>query len=759
MSATAPPRTRVHHRTCSLCEAMCGLELTVEDERVVKVRGDVRDPLSQGFLCPKGASIGALHEDPDRLRAPLVRGADGELHEASWEEAFAAVEAGLRGVQERHGRQAVAMYTGNPAAHAIGPALYGRVLAKALGSPNLFTASTVDQFPKQLADALLFGSPLTVPVPDLDRTHFLLVLGANPWASNGSMMTAPDTRGRLKRLQARGGRFVVVDPRRTATAANADEHLAIRPGADALWLFALVHVLFAEELVALGRLAGFTSGVEEVRALAAPFSPEAVAEASGISADTTRRLARELAAAPRAAVYGRFGTSTTSFGTTTSWLVDVLNVLTGNLDREGGAIFARPAVGSPAYKGEPGRGPGAPVSRHSSRVRSAPAILGELPVACLAEELDTPGDGQVRALITMGGNPVLSTPNGRRLEAAFGGLEFQLAVDPYVNETTSHADVILPVPSALEKGHYEVIISALAIRDTAKWSDATFKRPDGMPEEWETVLRVAAIAMGLPADCDLEPVDREVALGAAKRESRTAGSPVFGMDPAEIVDALGGRRGVERLLDLMLRCGPYGAGLPSLDAPGPGELSLERLEEEPHGIDLGAPEPRLPDALRTRSGTVELAPEPIVADVARLRASLEVAAVPEGQLLLIGRRDLRSNNSWMHNVPKLVSGPARCTLQVHPDDAARLGLVDGAPAAIRSRVGEVAAPVQVTDDVRPGVVSLPHGWGHNRPGVRQRVAVAHAGVSFNDLSDEQELEPLTGTAILCGVPVEVRPAG
>ncbi|WP_249010288.1 molybdopterin-dependent oxidoreductase [Conexibacter sp. DBS9H8] len=748
--------TRVSYRSCALCEASCGLELTLDGDRVLKVRGDAADVFSHGFICPKGASIGSLHHDPDRLRMPLRRGPDGSLAECGWEEAFAAVADGLGRVQAAHGRDAVAMYTGNPGAHALALALYGRVLAKALGTRNLYTASTVDQFPKMYASALMFGAPLSVAVPDLDRTDFLLLIGANPWASNGSLMTAPDTRGRLRALRRRGGRLIVIDPRRTQTATAADRHHFIRPGTDALALFALVQVILAEGRSDLGRLAPMVNGLEALDELAAPFTPEAVAPHTGIPAADLRALARELADAPSAAVYGRFGTSTQSFGTVASWLIDVLNILTGNLDTPGGAMFPWPAVGHAGSKGPAGSGRGARPPRFHSRVRGQAEILGELPAACLAEEIDTPGEGRVRALITLAGNPVLSLPNGDRLDAALGDLEFMVSVDFYLNETTRHADVILPVPSPLEKAHYELIIAGFSIRDVAHYSPATLPRPDGMPEEDETLLRLSAIAAGLGADADPGAVDAAIALGLTERESATSGSPAHGLDPEAILAALAPRTGAERMLDLMLRTGPYGLGFPELDAPGPGETCLAHLEAHPHGVDYGPLRPHLPEILRTPSGRIELAPAPILADLPRLRARLTGPAPgPDGELLMIGRRDLRSNNSWMHNLDKLVDGPLRCRLQIHPADAARAGIADGDPVTVRSRVGAITAPAQVTDAIMPGVLSLPHGWGHGRDDTRQRVANAHPGVNLNVLSDDLELEPLTGTAVLCGVPVRV----
>ena len=731
---------RTAFRTCPFCEATCGLEVTLRGDEVVKVRGDGDDVFSRGFLCPKGVALKDLHEDPDRLRTPLVRGADGELAPASWEEAWALIGDRLTRIAAEHGRDAVGVYIGNPAAHGLAALLYGRVVIKALGTHSVFSASTVDQRPKEIACALMFGAPLSVPIPDVDRTMHLLMLGANPLASNGSLMTAPDMRGRLKALQARGGKLVVVDPRRSRTAEVADEHHPIRPGTDAHLLFALVHVLFEEGLASPGRLADLTDGVAAVEQLAQPFTPEAVAPVTAIPADAIRRMARELAAAESAAVYGRIGTTTQAFGTLASWLVDVLNVLTGNLDRPGGAMFTRAAAGQRNSSGAPGRGRATQLARRRTRVRGLPESLGELPAAALAEEIETPGEGQLRALITLAGNPARSTPNSGRMERALDGLDLLVCVDIYVNETTRHADVILPAPSPLERSHYDLALYQLAVRNVANFSPPVVEPT--VPDEWMTLLRLAAVAAGQPAPADVEPFDRFVASELIRREAADEHSPLHGRDPDALLAEVEPRRGPERLLDLLLRAGPY-------------DLTLADLEAAPHGVDLGALEPRLPDALRTPSGRIELAPDAIVADVARLRAALVHPA--DGGLVLVGRRQLRSNNSWMHNLELLVSGPERCTLQVHPDDAERLGLADGGAARVENRAGSLEATVEVTDAVMPGVVSLPHGWGHDAPGARLGVASAHAGVNANVLADEGLVDAISGNAVLNGIPVAVAP--
>jgi anaerobic selenocysteine-containing dehydrogenase len=740
-----------HYRTCSLCEATCGLEIETRNGRVESIRGDAEDPFSRGYICPKGPALKHLHEDPDRLRTPMIRRGT-QWSEVSWDEAFAEIARRLPPLIASRGRDSVAVYLGNPSAHTLALMLYPRALLRVLGTRNVFSASTVDQMPKQISAGHMFGTALTIPVPDLDRTQHLLILGADPVVSNGSLMTAPDVRERLRAIRRRGGKVVVVDPRRSRTAEDASEHHFIRPGTDAYLLFAMVQVLFAENLVRLDGLAAHTRGVERVQQLARPFTPEAVAPVCGIAADTIRRLTRELAGAGSAAVYGRVGTCQQEFGTLTSWLVDVVNVLTGNLDRPGGAMFTRAAAGAANTRGTPGRGRGLRTGRRTSRVRGLPEVLGELPVVCMAEEIETPGDGQVRALITIAGNPVLSTPNGARLAQAFASLEFMVSLDIYLNETTRHAHVILPGLSPLEQSHYDVALWQLAIRNYARYSRPVFAPPADRPADWEVVLRLTGIIMGQGADADPAALDDFVAHQQVESTVGAEASPLAGRDPADILAALAPRRGPERLLDLLLRSGPYG------DAFGarPDGLSLAVLESRPHGIDLGALEPRIPEVLRTPSGAIELAPEVIVADVDRLRAAL---ARPRRELLLVGRRDLRSNNSWMHNVENLVRGRERCTLQLHPEDAGALGLADGTTARVRSRAGAIEVPVEVTSAIMPGVASVPHGWGHDEPGMRMRVAAAHAGVNCNRLADEEAIDPLSGNAVLNGTPISIEPAG
>jgi anaerobic selenocysteine-containing dehydrogenase len=738
--------SRTALRICPLCEATCGLTLTIEGTRVTHARGDRDDVFSRGFICPKGASFGAVDSDPDRLRTPLVR-RDGELCEATWEEAFDAVAAGIRPVVERHGPHSVGVVLGNPNVHTMAGALYPPVLLAGLGTRSVFTASTVDQMPKHVSSGLLFGDANAIPVPDLDRTDHLLLIGANPLESNGSLCTAADFPGKLKALKARGGRLVVIDPRRTRTAKLADRHIAIRPGTDALLLAAMARVLFDEDLV---DPTAHTQGIEELSDALREFTPEAVAEACDVEAGSIRALARELAAAPTAAVYGRIGSCTVPHGTLASWLVDVLNILTGNLDRPGGALFPQAATDKTPRPAGPGRG--FALGRWHSRVSRHPEAKGELPLAALAEEIDTATEeGEpVRALIAVAANPVLSAPDGDRLDKALDSLDFMVSVDPYLNETSRHADVVLPPPPPSQSPHHDFAFNTLAVRNQVRYTRPAVPLEPGRMAETEILARLILAVTGMhgadPAAVDQMVIDQT--LGKAVEEPH---SPVHGGDPRELAARLTGDTGPERRLDMMLRLGPYGDGF----GARPDGLGLEKLLAHPHGIDLGPLRPRLPQPLKTRSGRVELLPGPIADDLPRLRAAL--AERPEG-LVLVGRRHLRSNNSWMHNVPALTGGSNRCTLHIHPEDAERLGVEDGAAVRVKGAGGEVTAPAEVTDAVRRGVVSLPHGWGHNRPGTRLSHASTDPGVNVNQLLDGRLLDPLSGNAVLNAVPVEVAPA-
>ncbi|MEV6961616.1 molybdopterin oxidoreductase family protein [Streptomyces sp. NPDC051207] len=740
--------SRTALRICPLCEATCGLTLTVDGTRVTSARGDRDDVFSKGFICAKGAAFGAVDGDPDRLRGPLVR-RDGELREATWEEAFAAVAAGIRPVVERHGPHAVGVVLGNPNVHTMAGGLYPPLLIGGLGTRSVFSASTVDQMPKHVACGLLYGDANLIPVPDLDRTSHLLLIGANPLESNGSLCTAPDFPGRLKALKARGGTLTVIDPRRTRTAGLADRHIAIRPGADALLLAAMAHVLLEEDLADPRDLTPHLQGLDQLADALRDFTPEAVAGACDVGADTIRALARELAAAPTAAVYARIGSCTVPHGTLASWLVDVLNILTGNLDRPGGALFPQAATDRTPRPAGPGRG--FTLGRWRSRVSGHPEAKGEVPLSALAEEIDTAtADGEpVRAVITVAANPVLSAPDGHRLDKALGSLDFMVSVDPYLNETSRHADVVLPPPPPSQSPHHDVAFNRLAVRNQVRHTRPAVPLEPGRMAETEILARLILAVTGMhgadPAAVDTMVVEQTLA--AAVEEAH---SPVHGRDPRELAAQLTGVDGPERRLDMMLRLGPYGDGF----GARPGGLSLARLLDHPHGIDLGPLAPRLPQPLKTRSGKVELLPGPIAEDLPRLRRAMTERA--EG-LVLVGRRHLRSNNSWMHNVPALTGGTNRCTLHIHPEDAARLGVTDGAPVRVKGAGGEVTAPAEVTDVVRPGVVSLPHGWGHDRPGTRLRHAATDPGVNVNQLLDGSLLDPLSGNAVLNGVPVKLAP--
>ena len=702
--------TQIHHRACNLCEAICGLEIRVENGSIVSIRGDAEDPLSRGHICPKAVALQDIHADPDRLRHPMRRTGDS-WERIPWDEAFDLAADRIRSIQDQYGNHAVGAYLGNPNVHNYGSLVFGPPLLRALRTPNRYSATSVDQLPHHLAAYWMFGHQLLLPIPDLDRTDYLVVLGGNPAVSNGSIMTSPDVKKRLKEIRQRGGKVVVVDPRRTETAKLADRHLFVRPGSDAFLLAALVHTLFDEGLVAPGHLESITDGFETVREAVSDLPPERVSEATGIASESIRELAREVAAAPSAAFYGRLGVSVHPYGSICQWLVVVLNVLTGNLDRPGGMMFTRPA----ADLIDRGHGGGS-YGRWKSRVRGLPEFGGELPVSALAEEILTPGEGQIRALVTSAGNPVLSTPGGQRLDEALRGLDFMVSIDFYINETTRHAHLILPPTAALEHDHYDLVFHMLAIRNTARYSPALFEPAEDTRHDWQILHELR------------KRLDRKRGLKA-------------GLDRFVM-----GRLSPARSLDLLLRQGPYGKGF----NPFGDGLSLARLQREPHGVDLGPLEPCLPGRLRNARQRIDLAPQALVDDLDRLRSSLNEAPPA---LVLIGRRQVRTCNSWFHNYPRLMRGEDRCTLLIHPDDAGRLGLEERQKVRVCSRVGEVEAPVEITETIMPGVVSLPHGFGHGRNGARLQVANQHPGVSVNDLTDPERVDAPSGNAVLNGVPV------
>ncbi len=604
-----------------------------------------------------------------------------------------------------------------------------------------------------VAGGFMFGTAQSIPVPDLDHTDYLLMLGANPYASNGSLCTAPDYPGRIQAIRARGGKVVVVDPRRTKTAEESDEWVSIRPGTDGLLMSALLHVMFAENIAKVEpRIATISNGLDDLRAVVAPFSPEAVTGITGVPADVITRIAREMCAAPTAAVYGRIGVNTVSFGTLNAWLVNVLNIVTGNFDKRGGAMITTPLAGSATTRGTAGKGKGFATGRGHSRVSKKPEVLGEYPVAVMAEEIMTPGENQIRGAITIGGNPVMSTPHSVQLDEAFASLEFMVSVDIYLNETTRHAHVILPSPSALEKNHYDVGLYTYAVRNVGNYSEPVLQKDASQPDEWEIILKLGGILQGLGASCDVSALDDNMISAMVTSAVANSSSSISGRDADEIILELSkdGRRGTARVLDFMLHTGPYGAAF-GANSNG---LSLDVMLANPHGVDMGPLEPRFPEALRTASGKIEIAPTQLLDDMKRLHASLTTPA--QHDMVLVGRRELKSNNSWMHNINVLTKGSLSCTAHVHPDDAQRLGITDGAAIRIKSRVGEIEIPAEVTDAVRQGVVSVPHGWGHGVPGTQMVVAAAKAGVNSNILTDDKEIDPLSGNAVLNAIPVTVQ---
>ena len=702
--------TRTHHRVCHLCEAMCGLVIQTEGDKVTDVRGDKDDPLSRGHVCPKAVALQDIHEDPDRLRKPMkrIRTAPGEYQhvEIEWSEALDLAADALASTIEKQGIDAIGAYFGNPSVHNYGMLTHQRNLFRHIRTRNRFSATSVDQLPHHLVSLWCFGHMLLHPIPDVDRTHYFLMLGANPLASNGSIWTVPDVRQRLKDLKSRGGKLVVVDPRRTETAELASEHLFIRPGSDAAFLLAMIHVLFRDDLVAPGPLGDFTDGLDEVAAAVSELSPDWAAPLTGIEADDIVRIAHELAEAEAGICYGRMGVSTQAYGALCQWAIQVINVATGHLDKPGGSLFTRPAMDQVVNTNPGGFG------RFASRGRGLPEFNYELPAATMVDEIRTEGEGQIRLMFTGAGNPVLSTPNGRALDEALEEVDFMISVDPALNETTRHADVILPPTSPLEHDHYDIAFHNLAIRNTARYSPAVFDKPEGAMHDWEIFSELGA---RVAARLNLEPM------------------PTYPPD---------------RMVDAALKSGPYGEHTDW-------QLSIDKLKAHPSGIDLGPLEPSCPERLQTPNQRIQLAIPEVLADIERFVKDTDVAG---DHYRLIGRRHVRDNNSWMHNHHRLMKGKPRCQLLMHPDDVAKEGWQSGMVVTIESRVGAIDAELAASDEMMPGVVSLPHGYGHGLAGTRGAVASRHAGVSCNDITDEQFVDQLSGNAAVNGVSVRLSAA-
>jgi anaerobic selenocysteine-containing dehydrogenase len=732
--------TEQAYHTCPLCEATCGLVTTLEGGQPKVVRGDRQHPLSKGFICPKGASLPAVHADPDRLRAPMVRQGD-RLVETTWDAAFERAGELIDSYLATHDRTTLASYIGNPSAHNLSLMLYGSVLVKALGTTNVYTSGSVDTVPLQTVHALLYGDSYAITVPDLDRTDLFVIFGGNPVVSNGSMMSAPNIKGRFAAIRDRGGRVIVVDPRRSETARVADQHVALRPGTDVWLLAAIVNHVFQTRSVDDAFARRWLDGVEAVEAAVKPFTFELAAARCGVDAALLRDLADQIVHGDRVAVYGRMGTSTQRFGGVCLWLIATLNAITGHVDRPGGVMFP---LGASLY-----RRPSVPQSRMRarwhSRVRRLPEQLGELPAVTLAEDILEPGAGRIRGLVTVAGNPVLSVPDGGAMERAMADLELLICVDTYLNETTRHADVVFPGESPLQRVHFP-FLARFGVHNAAQWSDPVLPPETGRPREWQVLTRLAAMFDGRP-HIDVDADDDERFARRVAAEVRDLASPIHGRPVEEIIEEHAGVRGPERLMDMRLRLGPYG------DHYGarPTGLSVAALRAQPSGVDLGPLRSRLDDVIATESGRIELWHD----ELGALLAAAAGDGGPGDHLLLISRRSLRSNNSWMHNIPRLASGEHRCTLEINPDDAAALGIDDRQLVKVRSVSDEITVPVEISDSMRRGVVCLPHGWGHDRPGTRMSVASERPGANSNRLGDPRLVEGLTATAVTNGIPVSL----
>ncbi|TGL19937.1 molybdopterin oxidoreductase family protein [Leptospira yanagawae] len=709
-----------HYRSCNLCEAMCGLQIEVKNGSILGFKGDQKDSFSRGHICPKGPELKSLYEDPDRIKFPLKKTESG-WEEVSWVGALSEIATKIVNIQTKYGNDSVGIYNGNPTVHNYGSMLFGQRFVSRIKTKNNFSATSVDQLPHQLLSYLMFGHQLLIPIPDIDRTQFFLILGGNPFASNGSLMSVPDVKKRLKSIQDRGGKYVVVDPRKTETAEHANEHIFIKPGTDVFFLLSIVYVIFKENLSKPNPLTK-ESDLKSIQRLVSEFDPETVSKITGVPKETIHRIALEFANAPSAVCYGRVGVSTQEFGALCQWLINVINTITGNLDKEGGAMFTLPAVDL-VGEGSVIRSSQGSFNTYQSRVRKLPEFNDELPVSALAEEILTEGEGQIRCLVTSAGNPVLSTPNGKKLEKALSSLELMISFDFYINETTKHAHYILPPTSALEHDHYDLIFNVFAIRNTTRYNEPLFPPKEGMLHDWE-------IFTDLTKRIELKRSGKELPNEIIRTK----------LTPANIIDHA-------------LKSGPYGAKQnPNM------QMSLELLKNSPHGVDLGPLKQSFPERLYTEDKMIQLFPSHLKNDIPRLMAKFKEYLVTNQSLypfLLIGRRHLRNNNSWMHNLPKLMSGKPRCTMMIHPDDANQLGIKNEEEVIVTSKVGQLTIPIEITEELMKGVVSIPHGFGHNRSGTKQMIASQFSGVSINDLTDDQNLDEFSGNAAFSGIQVKI----
>lgn len=695
---------------------MCGIEVSTEGREIVSIAGDKKNPFSEGHVCPKAIVLKDLYDDPDRIKTPLKKTVDG-WQEISWDDALDEVAESLFNVQHKHGIESIGTYLGNPNAHNMGSILFGPYFYRSLRSHNRYSATSVDQLPHHIVSRQLFGHQSQIPIPDIDNTEYFMIIGGNPLASNGSIMTVPHIKRRLKAIQSKGGKVVVIDPKKSETADMSTEHYFIKPGTDALLMLAMINKLFSSGKAKPGKLIDFAPTLPDIEQYVAEYTPTKVASLIGMSTEQIEGLVDDFCAAEKAVCYGRMGASVQAFGTLTQYLIMLFNMLTGNLDETGGMMFTQPAADLLPHSG---RGS---IGNYHSRVRKLPNFAGEFPVSTLAEEMTTPGEGQIKAMVIGAGNPILTTPNGQQLDEAFANLEFVVAVDFFITETSRHANIILPPVTALERDHYDVVFHNFAVRNSAKFSPAIFPAEPNSKTDWQIYLGLA------------ERLDKLNGMATEKYQS------LWAKEPTGVVDD-------------MLKMGQYQyEGKP---------LSIEVLKQNPHGIDLGPLQANLPEAIYHANKLIDLKFDYFMPDLRRLNqyffadTKLEFS---DNSLQLIGRRHLKTNNSWMHNSKRMVKGTnnglSRCTAQIHPDDASKYNVVDKQMIKVSSRVGSIELPAELTEKIMPGVISIPHGWGHNKKGMRLQVAQENPGVSVNDLTDEMVVDELSGNAVLNGVPVQI----
>ncbi|PAL22039.1 molybdopterin-dependent oxidoreductase [Sphingopyxis sp. GW247-27LB] len=697
-----------HVTFCRICTAVCGLVATVEDGKVVRARPDPDNPSSQGHACVKGISYHAVTHDPDRVTRPMKRVAPGRFEPVGWDEALNDIARRLSAIIAEHGPDAVASYQGNPPAYATDGMTGFRMFLKALGTTKIYGAGSQDTNARFTANWVLYGSPLTIDVPDVNNADFMIIFGANPLVSNGSLIFTPRVRHQLDAVAARGG-VVVVDPRCSETAARY-EHVAIEPNSDCWLMLAMLRTLAEEGLADEAFLAARCAGWPELRAALTGIEFAEAARRTGIGVDAIKALARRLVASPRSVCYGRVGICRGPYATLANFLLSALNMVGGTFGHEGGSTFATPVLAGSDRATTGG------YDEVRSRIGNFPSVTQFLPSAVMPDDILEPGPGQVRALLSLGGNVLLAAPGGERLRRGLEQLELSVSFDLYINEAGSYADYVLPGLTFYERADLPMVPFMSMVQPFLQYTEPVIAPVGEARSEFDTFCAILG-RMGLR-------------MPAASPEEAAAQAAGGQMRPLEVLDGA-------------IRQGPAGAA----------GWSIDRLRDHPHGAMLDIPIPwGNPDKIAHADGRIHLWDDLIAGELDRL-----LATPPAKGLKLLSRRDIRSHNGWLHNVDRLVRSQ-KPTLHIHPDDAAAHDLADGDRAILSNRFGEIEVEVEVNADHLRGTVSYPHCFGHGSGGWQRANRAGGANINILLGHGPDVVEAVSGTTLMDGISVELRAA-